>query len=130
MSLPKDHLAMQQAELKKLDDQLAMMRHWGVAELDPGFQRLWRARGIAMGKLGFRLPRTTTLVLKLLALSPGEVNLFADADLGWMTEARVKPGAPPVIKYVSDEVARALVRGELTHELEEELMTPDEYTGE
>ena len=130
MSRPSEHLKFQYAELNKFNEQLAMMRRWGVSELDPGYQALWRARGAAMGKLGLMLPRTTTFVSWVFGLSPGEIKLFADAELGWMTEARVKPGAPPVYKHVTDEVAEKIVKGELTPELEKELMTPEEYYGE
>jgi len=130
VSSPSEHLSFQYAELNRFSEQLDMMRRWGVSESDPGFQRLLEARGAAMGKLGLLQPRTTALALFIPGLSPGEVKLWADAEIGWMTEARVKPGAPPVYKYVSDEVAEKIVKGELTHELEEELMTPDPYLGE
>jgi len=130
MSTPGEHRKFQYEELGKLDKQLSMMRGWGVLETDPGFLRLSSARGAVMGKLGLKLPRTTTLVLSLLGLSPGGIKLWADAELGWLTEARVKPGAPPVYKYVSDEVAEKIVKRELTHELFEELVTPDPYIGE
>lgn len=130
MSKPSEHLKFQWAELNKLNEQLGMMRRWGVLESDPGFQSLWRARGAAMGKLGLRLPRTTTLVKSLVGFSPGEIKLWADAEIGWMAEARVKPGAPPIYKNVSDEIAEKLVKGELTPELHDFLMTPDTYQGE
>lgn len=130
MSDPSEHLAFQWAEVNRLNKQLAQMRRWGVLETDPGFQRLWSARGAAMGKVGLRLPRSTTLIKVLLGLSPGEMKLWADAELGWMVEARVKAGALPVYKYVSDDVAEKLIKGELTKELELELMTPDPYIGE
>ncbi|MBA7559930.1 hypothetical protein ES708_01548 [subsurface metagenome] len=83
-----------------------------------------------MSKLGLRVPRISVLVKLLFALSPGEIKLWADAELGWMTEARARPGAPPVYKYVSDEVAEKIVKGEITHELEEQLLEPDPYVGE
>ena len=83
-----------------------------------------------MGKLGLRLPRITSLIAKLVGFSPGEITLWADAELGWMTEARERPGAPPVYKYVSNEVAEKLVKREVTPELEKVLMTPDPYIGE
>ncbi len=130
MSAPKAHLSFQWAEFNRLDRQLGLMRRWGVSESDLGFQALFRARGAAFAKVGLMRPRISTLILKLLALSPGEIKLFADAELGWLTEARSKPGATPVYKYVSDEVAETIVKGKLTHELEEFLMTPDDYIGE
>jgi len=130
VSTPDEHAEMQWAELRKLDKELEMMRKWGVAETDPGYQALWGARGAAMGKLGLRVPRLTTLVETLPGLSPGEIKLWADAELGWMTEARVEPGAAPVYKYVSDEVAEKIIKREVTPELEKELMTPDPYLGE
>ena len=42
-----------------------------------------------------------------------------------MTEARERPGAPPVYKYVSDEVAEKITKREITPELEEFLLTPE-----
>lgn len=130
MSTGKEHLKFQYAELNKLDEQLGWMRHWGVLESDPGLQRLMKARGEAMAKLGLRKPRISTLVRVLPGLSPGEIKLWSDAEMGWLTEARAKSGAPPVYKYVTDEVAEKLVKGELTHELAATLMTPDPYLGE
>jgi len=83
------------------------------------------ARGAAMGKLGLRLPRITSLIAKLIGFSPGEITLWADAELGWMSEARERPGAPPVYKYVSDEIAEKIVKREVTPELEEQLLQPE-----
>ncbi|MBA7592642.1 hypothetical protein ES708_34834 [subsurface metagenome] len=130
MSKPKEHLRFQYAELNKLTQQLSMMKRWGVSELDPGFQKLLGAGRAAMAKVGLRVPRTTTLVKLLIGLSPGEIKLWADAELGWMTEARARPGAPPVYKYVSDDVAEKIVKREITPELEEQLLAPDPYLGE
>ncbi len=130
MSKPSEHLKSQYAEISKLTGQCALMRRWGVSSLDPGFQKLIGASRDAMGKLGLRVPRISALVKLLFALSPGEIKLWADAELGWMTEARARPGAPPVYKYVSDEVAEKIVKGEITHELEEQLLEPDPYVGE
>jgi len=130
MSEPDEHITSQWDEFSKLESQLNMMRRWGVSELDPGFQALFRARGAALAKVGLMMPRLPTLITLLAALSPGEITLFADAEIGWLVEARAKPGAPPVYKYVSDEIAEKIVKGEITHELEEELMTPDTYIGE
>lgn len=79
---------------------------------------------------GFKIPRPTRALLTLYGLSPGTITLWIDAESGFFSEARVKPGAPPVYKAVSDEVAMAILKGELTKELELELMTPDPYVGE
>jgi len=130
MSTPREHLKFQFNEIDSLNDQLNLMRHWGVLKSDPGFQRLTAARNAAWGKIGLNLPRTTTLIRLLTSLSPGEIKLWADAEIGWITESRVEPGAPPVRKLVTDEVAEKLLTGKLTHELEESLMAPDPYIGE
>jgi len=125
VSTPKEHLRFQWDELHMMDSQLSMMQRWGVLPSDPGFQKLLGARGAAMGKLGLRLPSITSLILKLVGFSPGEITLWADAELGWRTEARERPGALPVYKYVSDEIAEKLVKREVTPELEEFLLTPE-----
>jgi len=130
MSTPDVHLKFQWAEVNEFDRQLATMRRWGVLETDPGYKSLLAARGESLAKVGIIKARNTAVAKLLAGLSPGEIRLWSDAELGWMTEARTKPGAPPVYKYVSDEVAEKIVKEELTHELEEFLMTPDPYLGE
>ena len=130
MSTPNEHLAFQWAEVNKLTSQLNLMQRWGVLPSDPGYLNLMTARGAAMGKLGLVKPRLTPLILRLVGLSPGDLKLWADAEIGWKVEARSEPGAPPVYHLVSDEVAEKLIKGELTHELEDELMAPDPYIGE
>lgn len=125
MSRPSDHLEFQWAEVNRINDALSTLRRFGISELDPAYQILYKARGAALGKLGLVKPRLTTLIKLLAGLSPGEIRLFADAELGWLVEATSEPGAQPVRRYVSDEVAVQLIKGELTHELEAELMTPE-----
>lgn len=130
MSEPKDHLKFQYAELDRLKRDLAALERWGVSVTDPGYQNLMEATATAYEKIGLLRPRLTTLVSTRRGLSPGEIKLFADAELGWMAESRVKPGAQPVYKYVSDDIAEKVVKGVVTKELEEFLMTPDDYIGE
>ena len=130
MSTPAQHTNFQFAEVNKLSKQLGQMRSWGVSALDPGYLRLNSALSEAIGKVGFRLPRTTTLIRLLAGLSPGEVRLWADAEIGWIAESRVEPGAPPVYKQVTDQEAEKIATGKLTHELEERLMAPETYYGE
>jgi len=91
---------------------------------------LFSVRAKLLATVGLKFPRTISMILKLAGLSPGTITLWHDIESGWMTEARVKPGAPPVYHYVSDDVAITLLKRELTHELEAELMTPDPYLGE
>ena len=125
MSTPEEHVKFQYAEIARLERELEQLRGWGVPETEGGFLRLGRAIDTAIGKVGRVLSRTTTLVKTITGLSPGEIKLWADAELGWLTEARARPGAPPVYKYVSDEVAEKIVKEEVTPELERELLTPD-----
>jgi len=106
------------------------MRKFGIPEISDAYQQLFRLRGKLMAQIGFKLPRPLSLLAKLVGLSPGILKVWHDAEAGWMAEARAKPGAPPVYKAVSDEVAVAIIKGEVTKELEESLMTPDEYLGE
>jgi len=106
------------------------MRRAGIpAEANP-YSLLYREQGKLMAQVGIKLPRSIIQLIKLIGLSPGTVSLWHDVESGWMSEARARPGAPPVYKSVSDEVAMAILKGELTHELEEQLLTPDEYYGE
>lgn len=111
-------------QVGEIEHALSTMRKFGISELSPAYLQLSGIRGRLMAQVGIKAPRVTSLLLKLIGLSPGTVKLWHDVESGWMSEARVKPGAPPVYRAVSDEVAMALLKGELTHELEAELMTP------
>ncbi len=128
MSSGKDHQGFQFAELARLDDALKTLRNYGIGPLDDAYKALYKARGAAFGKLGLARPRTTTLLKLLPGLSPGEIRLFQDAELGWLAEVTPKPGAQPVRKYISDEQAVKIIKGELTHEEFMELAQPvEEY---
>lgn len=117
-------------QIRELERAMGTMRTFGISEVAPSFQELYSIRGKLLKEVGFKFPRTITQLIKLAALSPGVISLWHDVESGFMTEARTRPGAPPVYKSASDEVAMAILKGELTPELEKELMTPDEYYGE
>ena len=130
MSTPKEHLRFQWDEVHRAEDDLATLTRLGVLETDPVYVRLEAERGAALAKVGTVLPRDTILLAWSFGFSPGIIKIWHDGDAGWVSEARVKPGAPPVYKKVSDEVAVAIIKKEVTPELEKELMTPDPYLGE
>lgn len=114
----------------QLDKSLRSLRTHGIGPGFRAYEELFRIRGRIFGQIGFKFPREVNLILRLAGLSPGSILLWHDVESGWMTEARVRPGAPAVYRSVTDDVAAALLKGELTHELELELMTPDDYYGE
>jgi hypothetical protein len=116
--------------LKKTDGTILKIQGSFYPDAIPNYLNLSRLRGELYTSIGFRVPKFMQLVIKLIGLSPGEVKLWFDAECGFFTEARAYTGAPPVYHIVTDEVAIAIVKGELTHELEAVLMTPDEYMGE
>lgn len=94
------------------------------------YQSLFSLRRKILSQIGFKFPRVPSLLGIILGLSPGVIKVWHDSESGWMSEARVRPGAPPVYKKVSDEVAITILKKEITKELEAELLTPDEYLGE
>jgi len=117
-------------EVHELDRALSTMSRYGIDEASEPFQQLYRLRSELLAKIGFKIPRPTSLLKVLAGLSPGSVKVWHDAESGWFSEARERPGAPPVYKHVSDDIAMTLLKGELTKELELELMKPDDYMGE
>lgn len=117
-------------QIHRLDESMDTMRMHGILPGSEPFDELYSLRGKLMGQIGIKFPRTTSFLAKLIALSPGSITVWHDVESGFMSEARAYPGAPPVYKAVSNEVAMALLKKELTKELEKELMTPDEYLGE
>ena len=117
-------------QINRLDKSMDTMRMHGILPGSGPFDQLYTLRGKLMGQIGVKFPRTTSLLTKLIALSPGSIALWHDVESGFMSEARAYPGAPPVYKGVSDEVAMTILKKEITKELEAELMAPDEYLGE
>lgn len=117
-------------QLHEIERALSTMRKFGIPEVSDAYQTLYKLQGKLMAQVGFKIPRPLSLLTTLAGLSPGVIKVWHDAESGWMSEARERPGAPPVYKAISDEVAVAILKRELTPELERELMTPDEYYGE
>ena len=116
MSDPNEHTAFQWAELNKINDTLSTLTRLGFGPGDDAFNAVYKARGAALGKLGLTQARTTSLLKLLVGLSPGTLRLFLDAERGYLVEATESPGARPVYKYVGDDVAERILKGELTHD--------------
>ena len=112
-------------QVHEIEKALGTMRLYGIPEISPAFRQLSAIRGKLMAQVGFKFPRSISLIAKLVGLSPGEFRLWHDSEQGWMSEARARPGAPPVYKAASNEVAMAILKEEITPELELQLLTPD-----
>lgn len=130
MSKPWLHTKYQKEQLERMDVAMAKMLEEGIPMISTPFRITWEARARLQASMGYKLPREVFAVFKIYGLSPGTLTLWLDSERGWMTEARERPGAPPIYKAVSDEVAMAILKGELTPELEASLMAPVEYYGE
>lgn len=118
------------SQIKEIERALSTLPKYNILETSDAFKQLTSIRSKLLAQVGFKFPRTVTQLAKLVGLSPGIITLWHDIESGWMSEARVKPGAPPVYRAVTDDIAMAILKGELTKELEAELMKPDEYLGE
>ena len=117
-------------QIGELDRAMGVMRRAGISELSAPYQKLFEVKGKLFGQIGLKFPRSAIQLLRLVALSPGIIALWLDVEAGWMSEGRVKPGAPPVYHSITDEQAIALLTGGLTKELELKLLAPDPYLGE
>ena len=117
-------------QVHEVDRALDALRLHGIPVLSDAYKLIYGTRAKLLKQVGIKFPRTVTQLIKLIGLAPGTISLWHDVESGWMSEARARPGAPPVYKRVSDDVAAAILKKELTKELEEELLTPDPYQGE
>jgi hypothetical protein len=117
-------------QIGEVERALDVMSRYGIPEESDAYQALYRQKGALLTEVGYKFPRSTLQMRLITALYSPVIRLWHDIECGWMVEAREKPGAPPVYKSVGDEVAMAILKGEVTHELEEELARPDEYLGE
>lgn len=117
-------------QVREIERALGTLRKYGFSEMSEAYRKLYQIRGELLAEVGLKFPRTISQLLKIMGLSPGSITLWHDVESGWLSEARAKPGAPPVYHYVSDETAMAILKKEVTHELEQQLLTPDDYLGE
>ena len=117
-------------QIRELEKAMGTMRRFGILESNPAFRQLFAARGKLMAQVGFKFPRTIIQLVKLVGMSPGSITLWEDIESGWMAEGRVKPGAPPVYHYITDEQAVAIINRDVSPELHDYLMTEDPYLGE
>ena len=59
-------------------------------------------------------------------LRQATIRLFNHGEMGWLVEARFKPGDLPIYHYVSDEEAELIRSGEITPALIAHLFEPVE----
>jgi hypothetical protein len=117
-------------QINELEKAMKTMGRFGIEESDPAYKALLTKRGALMAEVGRKFPREITpMSEEMVFLSPA-IRLWHDVESGWMSEARERPGAPPVYHYVKDEVAMAILKKEVTPELEQVLLTRDDYIGE
>ena len=117
-------------QVQKAEDDLAILKRLGVLETDPAYQRLLQQQGAALATIGFKTPKVPDWLRDWATYSPSRIRLGHDPEYGWFIAAREKPGAPLIYKIVNDETAAAIIKDEVTPEMERELFTPDEYLGE
>lgn len=113
-------------QVHEIERALGTMRRFGIDELSAPYQELHRIRGKLMAQVGVKFPRSVSQLAKLIGLSPGVISLWHDVESGWMSEARTRPGATPVYRTIDDVSAMAILKGEVSKELEAELLTPPE----
>ena len=117
-------------QVHKAEADLDTLRRLTVEETHPAYQRAWQARGEALGKVGYKSPRIQAWLIDWATYSPTLIRLIEDTELGFVAVVKAHKGAAPIYKLVSNEVAVAIIKGEVTPKLEKELLTPVEYYGE
>ena len=96
----------------------------------PGFGELYALRGSIMSQVMGPFPRVATLFRFIPFLSPGQVRIWFDTEVGWIVEGRASPGAPPVLRSIDQETAMQLLDPEAPEELLHPYELPDPYIGE
>lgn len=117
-------------QVHEVDRALRTMERFGI---DPGSEAVVALQGRRTGlmaQIGFKFPRSYDWLTFLVGESPGEIRLGHDSETGWFTEARVRPGAPPIYHHLGDEEAMAVLKHEISPELHDRLFTLDPYIGE
>jgi len=117
-------------QIREVERALGTLRKYGISDISPEYLKLSGIRGRLLSQVGLKFPRSIIQVLKLVGLSPGSITLWEDIESGWLAEGRVRPGAPPVYHYITDEQAIAILNKDISTELHDFLLTEDPYLGE
>ena len=125
-----DDIKYQYRETNEIERAKATLLKAGYGVIDPPYLNLLRAGRMTIANYGFKVPRPSTLILKLVGLSPGTITLWHDAESGFFSEAKERPGAVPVYKHLSDDDAMAILIKDISPKLHDWLFEPDDYLGE
>lgn len=117
-------------QVNQLTRSEVLLEEWGVEVAAPERQGILARLGTLLGDIGRKLPRLSINIKVAWGHSPGIFTLSLDPETGWFVEARERVGAPRIYRAVSDDIAKAIVKDELTEEQERYLLTPDPYLGE
>lgn len=119
-------------QLSEIEKGLATLLRSGLGPGNYAYETLYKVRGAVIGKLRLKVPtpRLPSLLKVLLMLSPGELKVFFDNEVGWIVEGTPTPGAPPVVRRISHEDAVLLMGPEPPSELVHKLLEPETYFGE
>lgn len=127
---PSTSTKYQWGQVHQAEEDLATLRRLTVEETHPAYQKAWRARGKALAQVGYKRPRVQAWLVDWATYSPTLIRLMEDTEFGFIAVVKAHEGAAPLYKRVSGEVAVAIIKGEVTPEMEKYLLTPDPYLGE
>jgi len=112
------------------DRALRDLERLGLGPGTEAYNAVLGQRGALLAEVGRKFPRIDYSLSMWREFSPQRIRAWFDPEFGFMVESRVRPGAPPMYKMVSAEVAAAVIKGEITPEMKAILIKPDEYLGE
>jgi len=113
-------------QVNEVEKALGTMRRFNIPVVSDAYQILSSQRTKLLGSIGLKVPRVVSLLMKIIGFSPGVIALWHDNESGFMSEARTTPSSPPVYKLLSGETAMKILTHDISPELEEFLMAPDE----
>lgn len=117
-------------QVNTADRALGDLERLGLGPGTEAYDAVWAKRGSLLAQIGRKFPRVDYSLSIWREFSPQRIRVWFDPEFGFNAEIREKPGAPPTYKLVSAELAVAIIRDEVTPELKERLLAPDEYLGE
>lgn len=119
-------------QLEEINKGLDVLMKAGMGKGNPAYEALWKMRGATLGKLTRLIPtpRLPSIIKLLTMLSPGQLKVFFDNEVGWLAEGTPAPGEMPVVRRISHEQAVLLLQEKPPSELVHKLLKPETYFGE
>ena len=117
-------------QVRTAESALRDLERLGLGPGTEAYDSVLGKRGELLAQIGRKFPRIDYSLGMWMEFSPERMRVWFDPEYGFNVEVRDTPKGIPRYRLVAAEDAAAIIKGEISPELKERLLAPDNYLGE